>query len=362
MGGFDGTGTYNRTHDWTTDRDAGTKITASRMDTDMDEMATGLSTCITKDGQTNPTANLKMNSRKHTGVAVGSALTEYADVASVQKSSYLYVLESGAADVYVATLSPTPAAYTSGMTIILKIASGHTNTGASTVNVNSLGAKAIKNPDSTALEAGAIIAGQIVILTYDGTNFQLLSTPSESSISEFAATTEMVFHQASPPTFWTKSSDNDQVLRVVSGGTGGSGSGGSNSIVAGSSTSAGGSSHTHTGPSHTHTGPSHTHTQGATGSTALTVAQLAAHTHTVGFSNSGADASGSGTVTRTSGTTTSSSTGSGAGHTHTNPTTAASGTGASGASGTGASGAESAHTHVVTPAIKYRDVIIAAKD
>jgi ribosomal protein S19 len=362
---FDGSGTFNRVHDWTDDRDASVNITASRVDAEADGFATGLTNCITKDGQTNPTANLKMNSNKHTGVAAGTALTDYADVASVQKSSYLYALASGSPTVYVVTLSPVPAAYTTGMTVIFKVGSGDTNTGACTINVNSLGAKSIKTPDGSDPEAGAMIAGQIAVIVYDGTNFQLVSVPSEMQISEFATTTEMVFHQASAPTGWTKSADNDQVLRVVSGGTGGSGSGGTASIVDGTSTSAAGgshvhavgslvnaaeSSHTHTGPSHTHTGPSHTHAVSAT---------------TSGPSTTGNAESGSATTLAFNN------------HTHTiSVTSGAGGTGATGASGTGATGAgsshnhaisgstaaEASHTHVVTPAIKYRDVIICAKD
>jgi hypothetical protein len=53
---FNGSGTYNRTHDWTTDEGNGVNITASRFDTEHDGFATGLSTTICKDGQTTTTA------------------------------------------------------------------------------------------------------------------------------------------------------------------------------------------------------------------------------------------------------------------------------------------------------------------
>jgi len=89
---------------------------------------------------------------------------------------------------------------------------------------------------------------------------------------------------------------------------------------------------TWTQPNHTHTGPSHTHTGG---SHALTVAELAAHTHTVthptgrggegGTSNGLTEPGSTGTNTVTS-----SSTGSGTAHSH----------GATGAEGTGATGAK----------------------
>src|SRR6185295_3973059 len=55
---FDGTGTYNRVHDWTTDRDAAIKINAERVDEEDDGYATGLTSCICKDGQSTTTARI----------------------------------------------------------------------------------------------------------------------------------------------------------------------------------------------------------------------------------------------------------------------------------------------------------------
>jgi hypothetical protein len=49
---FNGSGTFNRVHNWVVDRGNSVPIRALKMDEEMDGMATGLSTCITKDGQT----------------------------------------------------------------------------------------------------------------------------------------------------------------------------------------------------------------------------------------------------------------------------------------------------------------------
>ena len=46
-------------------------------------------------------------------------------------------------DTYAVTLSPAPTGYAAGMSILVSFA--NTNTGAATINVNGLGAKAIKN-------------------------------------------------------------------------------------------------------------------------------------------------------------------------------------------------------------------------
>lgn len=79
-----------------------------------------------------------------------------------------------AANTYVITLSPAPTSYVDGMGIAVKIA--HTSTGASTINVNSLGAKTILNPDGTAIGSGDLVAGSIYSLKYNTTtgNFILV--------------------------------------------------------------------------------------------------------------------------------------------------------------------------------------------
>jgi hypothetical protein len=56
MPGFNGSGTYVRNHDWTTDAGNSVKVNASRMDTEDDGFATGLSSVVCKDGQTTTTA------------------------------------------------------------------------------------------------------------------------------------------------------------------------------------------------------------------------------------------------------------------------------------------------------------------
>ncbi|VVC75978.1 hypothetical protein AQUSIP_12790 [Aquicella siphonis] len=92
----------------------------------------------------------------------------------LQSNSAIYAVDtSGAANTITAALTPVLAAYTAGMTLYIKIA--NTNTGATTVNVNSLGSKDVKLVDGTALSGGEIIAGQIAQLDYNGTYFQLVN-------------------------------------------------------------------------------------------------------------------------------------------------------------------------------------------
>jgi microcystin-dependent protein len=55
---FNGSGTFNRVHNWVTDKSNVVPVTASRMDAEMAGMATGLSTAICRDGQSTTTARI----------------------------------------------------------------------------------------------------------------------------------------------------------------------------------------------------------------------------------------------------------------------------------------------------------------
>lgn len=88
----------------------------------------------------------------------------------------LYCADAGANDTYACSLSPVPSAYTTGASYIFK--ANTANTGAATINFNSLGAKTIKKVAggiTTDLSDNDIRSGQFVELTYDGTNMQMQS-------------------------------------------------------------------------------------------------------------------------------------------------------------------------------------------
>jgi hypothetical protein len=70
---FNGSGVFTRLYNWANDAAASIKIRADRFDAEMDGFATGLSTCMTKDGQQLPTAAQNFNGQNLTNVgAFGS--------------------------------------------------------------------------------------------------------------------------------------------------------------------------------------------------------------------------------------------------------------------------------------------------
>jgi hypothetical protein len=66
---FNGSGIFQRVRNWVADATAGVKIRADYHDAEDDGFATGLTNCITKDGQTTITQNIPFNSKRITGLA-----------------------------------------------------------------------------------------------------------------------------------------------------------------------------------------------------------------------------------------------------------------------------------------------------
>ena len=135
------------------------------------ELEAALSNRICKDGQTTITQNLPMNSKKLTGLAAGSALTDSCNLSNLIYNTGIYASTVGGT-VDAITLTPSPAAssYAAGQEFLF-ISTG-ANTGATTVNVSSLGVKSITKNGATALSAGDIASGAMVRIVYDGTRFQ----------------------------------------------------------------------------------------------------------------------------------------------------------------------------------------------
>ena len=75
---FDGSGNFNRVMNWVADAAAGTKILATRHDQEDDNLASGLSNTLTKDGQSQPTANIPMNGKRLTNVGAPTTGTDAA--------------------------------------------------------------------------------------------------------------------------------------------------------------------------------------------------------------------------------------------------------------------------------------------
>lgn len=143
---FNGSGTFTRIYNWVMDKNQNVKITASRFDNEDDNFASGLSNCITKDGQTVITQDIPFNSKKITGLASGINIDHAINLGQLQNNQFLYLgTTGGSADAY--TLSPNPSitSYATTQQFTVKINASNLTT------TPYLQISAIANPSSTAV-------------------------------------------------------------------------------------------------------------------------------------------------------------------------------------------------------------------
>ena len=168
---YNGSGTYTLTAGQPVV--AGTDILDSTFNTLTADLATALSTCVTRDGQSPPTTNLPMGSFKLTGLAAGTAAGHSVRFEQLQTGVNKLITVAGTGDVITGVMTPTYLAYVAGDVFTFVV--GSTNTTNVTINIDGLGAKAVTVNGSTALVAGALPSGKAVQIGYDGTRFQLLT-------------------------------------------------------------------------------------------------------------------------------------------------------------------------------------------
>jgi hypothetical protein len=151
---------------------SGTVISSTAFNALTSDLATGLTTALTKDGQTTPTANITLGGYKITNLAAATLAADAVRFSQLQSGSTNTYITAAGADTITGTVTPTLTAYTTGQQFSF-VAAG-TNTTAVTLNIDGVGAKAVTRAGTTALAAGDILTGQVALVEYDGTQFQLL--------------------------------------------------------------------------------------------------------------------------------------------------------------------------------------------
>lgn len=92
----------------------------------------------------------------------------------IVKGELNYIADTGAADVYVATLPIALAAYVNGMPVCVKITNANLTT-TPTLNVSAISADTIKREGGAALLVGDLPAGYMAIFRHDGTDWILIN-------------------------------------------------------------------------------------------------------------------------------------------------------------------------------------------
>lgn len=134
-----------------------------------------------------------------------------------QSGSKIYIPTSGT-NTYTATVAPAITAYAAGQEFVINI--GITNTGASTLNLNGLGAKSLLKRNA-AMIAGDLQAGGLYLVVYDGTNFQVLSSVGTTSLATVNARAGADFSVVNPagPQVTTASGVYTVIARFIFAGT-----------------------------------------------------------------------------------------------------------------------------------------------
>lgn len=158
----------------------GTVISSTVQNNTMADVATALTDCVTRDGQSPATANVPMGGFRITGLGNATARTDAVSAGQLQDGGLTALSAVAGTDTITATSAPITTAYTAGQAFDF-IAAGTNTTNTVTLNINGLGAKAVTKYGALVMSPGDIVTGQTVRVRYDGTQFQLISPTSVSS-------------------------------------------------------------------------------------------------------------------------------------------------------------------------------------
>jgi hypothetical protein len=131
--------------------------------------------------------------------------------------SHPTVTSGGSANAQTLSYSVNPAALVQGQ--VYSFIAGFTNTGAASLQVGSLGAKAIQLAGS-ALTGGEIVTGQMVMLAYDGASYQILALPGHLRGGLIGC---QVFSTPGSYTYTPTVGTNSVIVELVGGGGGAGG-------------------------------------------------------------------------------------------------------------------------------------------
>ena len=151
----------------------GTVISSNAFNALTADLATGLSTCLLKDGTQTVTANIPMATYKFTGLGAGSAAGDSVRYEQLQNNTLNYLTSVAGTNTVTASTASAPV-YAVGQ-IFTGIAAA-TNTGATTLNISSAGAGAVQW-QGLALKGGELVIGMpfTVLVSAATPVFQIIS-------------------------------------------------------------------------------------------------------------------------------------------------------------------------------------------
>lgn len=178
-------GTYSGATVWLQNKNAGVKIVTTRHDLHDQDLATGINTCLTKDGQNTPTADLPMGGFRHTGVGTAQNRTQYFTGAQVADNAAQWcgTAVSTAGTMFSVSNTFAGTALTIGLRI--QFISTQASTASTYISVSGAGSALLAPSDGTsALATDGVGSGELVDVMYSnlaGGIFQKMNARSTSN-------------------------------------------------------------------------------------------------------------------------------------------------------------------------------------
>ena len=176
-------GVYSGSGVWASDEGAAVKILSSRHDTHDQDLATGINSCLAKDGSNAATSNLNLGGFRYTNAAVATSNSDLARASQVIDASLIYAgTTAGTTTAY--TLTPSIViTRTVGMIVRAKIHA--TSTGTATLNVSGTGAANIVSRSGSQVPTGTLLINTYLDFMWDGTNWMVVG-PHETAWTTFS--------------------------------------------------------------------------------------------------------------------------------------------------------------------------------
>lgn len=111
---FSGNGTFNRLYSWQVDAANNINISSSRTDAELNGIAAGLSNCVTRDGQSPPSADLPMGGKKLTNLGNATTATDALNMAT---GDARYILSSATSITLSGALNAASGVFSGNATI-----------------------------------------------------------------------------------------------------------------------------------------------------------------------------------------------------------------------------------------------------
>lgn len=162
---------------------------ADPVQANFDDIATAIEGSLARDGQGGMTGNLAMGTNRIVNVGDATVGTDGPSMRQVQLGSLVYCADDSVADTqYLLNVTPAFGALVNGITV--RFTAQLTNAATPTIRLSGLTAQAFTYKNGVVLPAGAIVAGDLVEVTYNG-GFRLPYDPpyfwQQTSTTSFGA-------------------------------------------------------------------------------------------------------------------------------------------------------------------------------